>query len=91
MAYKKNVKLEQSQQAMSPVEDAKEAPVSPAPDDKHDDKEKLVNVELNATHPNESVGKHLVNTGNGYIVFNEGKATVSESMAKVLKETLVIK
>lgn len=55
------------------------------------DKETMVDVELNPTHINESIGEHIVNIKGGCIHFFNGKATVTQKIAEELKKALVIK
>ena len=53
--------------------------------------ETTVDVELNATMPNEAVGHHTAMMGYGTFVFIDGHATVSSEFVDRLRSDLVIK
>ena len=50
-----------------------------------------VEVELDATMPNELIGKHVAHTPYGTFVFSDGVATVSSEFVERLRRDLVIK
>ena len=54
-------------------------------------KAELVEVKLNATSPNEEIGKHRAFMSYGIIEFVDGKSQVTEDIASKLKEDGVIK
>lgn len=51
----------------------------------------MVDVELNATSPNELVNRHTVYADYGTFIFIDGKANIDEKYVDKLRKDLVIK